>query len=118
MVVYKLADLGVDCCRCVSAWAVTRAAPAFLALLQGLGLEATPPAVPGWLSHYLLWLGKHGGCVGLDLLSDFLFLLFSPSPHLFSAQNEILKSTVSSNDKKTKGRTGWPQHVWALELKQ
>ncbi|XP_006770808.2 PREDICTED: heart- and neural crest derivatives-expressed protein 2 [Myotis davidii] len=32
--------------------------------------------------------------------------------------NEILKSTVSSNDKKTKGRTGWPQHVWALELKQ
>nr|XP_056711121.1 heart- and neural crest derivatives-expressed protein 2 [Euleptes europaea] len=32
--------------------------------------------------------------------------------------NEILKSTVSGNDKKTKGRTGWPQHVWALELKQ
>uniref|UniRef100_G3UGA7 Heart- and neural crest derivatives-expressed protein 2 n=1 Tax=Loxodonta africana TaxID=9785 RepID=G3UGA7_LOXAF len=32
--------------------------------------------------------------------------------------NEILKSTVSSNDKKSKGRTGWPQHVWALELKQ
>lgn len=42
---------------------------------------------------------------------------FSP-PRLPSAQNEILKSTVSSNDKKTKGRTGWPQHVWALELKQ
>ncbi|CAI9616133.1 unnamed protein product [Staurois parvus] len=34
------------------------------------------------------------------------------------SQNELLKSTVSSNDKKTKGRTGWPQHVWALELKQ
>uniref|UniRef100_UPI00398F777B heart- and neural crest derivatives-expressed protein 2 n=1 Tax=Pristiophorus japonicus TaxID=55135 RepID=UPI00398F777B len=32
--------------------------------------------------------------------------------------NEVLKNTVSSNDKKTKGRTGWPQHVWALELKQ
>ncbi|NXR30507.1 HAND2 protein, partial [Zosterops hypoxanthus] len=32
--------------------------------------------------------------------------------------NEILKSTVSSSDKKSKGRTGWPQHVWALELKQ
>ncbi|XP_078533806.1 heart- and neural crest derivatives-expressed protein 2 [Lissotriton helveticus] len=32
--------------------------------------------------------------------------------------NELLKSTVGSNDKKTKGRTGWPQHVWALELKQ
>ncbi|NP_001079108.1 heart- and neural crest derivatives-expressed protein 2 [Xenopus laevis] len=32
--------------------------------------------------------------------------------------NELLKSTVCSNDKKTKGRTGWPQHVWALELKQ
>ncbi|KAG8453822.1 hypothetical protein GDO86_000446 [Hymenochirus boettgeri] len=32
--------------------------------------------------------------------------------------NELLKTTVCSNDKKTKGRTGWPQHVWALELKQ
>ncbi|KAM9330093.1 heart- and neural crest derivatives-expressed protein 2 [Gastrophryne carolinensis] len=32
--------------------------------------------------------------------------------------NELLKSTVSSSDKKSKGRTGWPQHVWALELKQ
>ncbi|XP_072262160.1 heart- and neural crest derivatives-expressed protein 2 [Pyxicephalus adspersus] len=32
--------------------------------------------------------------------------------------NELLKNTVSTNDKKTKGRTGWPQHVWALELKQ
>ncbi|XP_069758942.1 heart- and neural crest derivatives-expressed protein 2 [Narcine bancroftii] len=31
---------------------------------------------------------------------------------------EVLKNTVSNNDKKTKGRTGWPQHVWALELKQ
>lgn len=33
-------------------------------------------------------------------------------------QNDVLKNTASSNDKKTKGRTGWPQHVWALELKQ
>uniref|UniRef100_A0AAY3ZYN1 Heart- and neural crest derivatives-expressed protein 2 n=1 Tax=Denticeps clupeoides TaxID=299321 RepID=A0AAY3ZYN1_9TELE len=32
--------------------------------------------------------------------------------------NEALKSSGSSSDKKTKGRTGWPQHVWALELKQ
>lgn len=32
--------------------------------------------------------------------------------------SEVLKSSASSNDKKTKGRTGWPQHVWALELKQ
>ncbi|XP_028646997.1 heart- and neural crest derivatives-expressed protein 2 [Erpetoichthys calabaricus] len=32
--------------------------------------------------------------------------------------NEVLKSSASSNDKKSKGRTGWPQHVWALELKQ
>uniref|UniRef100_A0A8C7FLX1 Heart- and neural crest derivatives-expressed protein 2 n=2 Tax=Oncorhynchus TaxID=8016 RepID=A0A8C7FLX1_ONCKI len=32
--------------------------------------------------------------------------------------NDVLKNTASSNDKKTKGRTGWPQHVWALELKQ
>ncbi|RVE75847.1 hypothetical protein OJAV_G00002810 [Oryzias javanicus] len=27
-------------------------------------------------------------------------------------------SSSSSGDKKSKGRTGWPQHVWALELKQ
>ncbi|KAJ8000625.1 hypothetical protein DPEC_G00182310 [Dallia pectoralis] len=32
--------------------------------------------------------------------------------------NEVLKDSASRNDKKTKGRTGWPQHVWALELKQ
>uniref|UniRef100_A0A8C1WBN2 Heart- and neural crest derivatives-expressed protein 2 n=1 Tax=Cyprinus carpio TaxID=7962 RepID=A0A8C1WBN2_CYPCA len=32
--------------------------------------------------------------------------------------NDVLKNSGSSNDKKTKGRTGWPQHVWALELKQ
>ncbi|KAM8880159.1 heart- and neural crest derivatives-expressed protein 2 [Spinachia spinachia] len=40
---------------------------------------------------------------------------------------EIPKTTLSSSsssssslasDKKSKGRTGWPQHVWALELKQ
>ena len=23
-----------------------------------------------------------------------------------------------NNSKKTKGRTGWPQHEWALQLKQ
>ncbi|XP_037545947.1 heart- and neural crest derivatives-expressed protein 2 [Nematolebias whitei] len=27
-------------------------------------------------------------------------------------------SSSSAGDKKGKGRTGWPQHVWALELKQ
>ncbi|CAJ1053443.1 LOW QUALITY PROTEIN: heart- and neural crest derivatives-expressed protein 2 [Xyrichtys novacula] len=27
-------------------------------------------------------------------------------------------SSSSAADKKSKGRTGWPQHVWALELKQ
>ncbi|XP_061686570.1 heart- and neural crest derivatives-expressed protein 2 [Syngnathoides biaculeatus] len=27
-------------------------------------------------------------------------------------------SSSSLSDKKPKGRTGWPQHVWALELKQ
>ncbi|XP_037618302.1 heart- and neural crest derivatives-expressed protein 2 [Sebastes umbrosus] len=27
-------------------------------------------------------------------------------------------SSSSAGDKKSKGRTGWPQHVWALELKQ
>ncbi|XP_036406946.1 heart- and neural crest derivatives-expressed protein 2-like [Megalops cyprinoides] len=30
---------------------------------------------------------------------------------------EDLKNSPSRNDRKTKGRTGWPQHVWALELK-
>ncbi|KAM8939103.1 heart- and neural crest derivatives-expressed protein 2 isoform 1-T1 [Pelodytes ibericus] len=44
--------------------------------------------------------------------------LVSITQHGDSNQNELLKSTVSGNDKKTKGRTGWPQHVWALELKQ
>uniref|UniRef100_A0A3B4GG36 Heart- and neural crest derivatives-expressed protein 2 n=1 Tax=Pundamilia nyererei TaxID=303518 RepID=A0A3B4GG36_9CICH len=28
------------------------------------------------------------------------------------------REAVRSGDKKSKGRTGWPQHVWALELKQ
>lgn len=27
-------------------------------------------------------------------------------------------ASPSSIDKKSKGRTGWPQHVWASELKQ
>lgn len=26
-------------------------------------------------------------------------------------------SPTTNNDKKSKGRTGWPQHVWASELK-
>uniref|UniRef100_T1JFB0 Heart- and neural crest derivatives-expressed protein 2 n=1 Tax=Strigamia maritima TaxID=126957 RepID=T1JFB0_STRMM len=30
----------------------------------------------------------------------------------------VLVHENASSDKKTKGRTGWPQHVWALELKQ
>uniref|UniRef100_A0A3B4YXN9 Heart- and neural crest derivatives-expressed protein 2 n=1 Tax=Stegastes partitus TaxID=144197 RepID=A0A3B4YXN9_9TELE len=29
-----------------------------------------------------------------------------------------LERSVGTGDKKSKGRTGWPQHVWALELKQ
>uniref|UniRef100_A0A667YSZ9 Uncharacterized protein n=1 Tax=Myripristis murdjan TaxID=586833 RepID=A0A667YSZ9_9TELE len=29
-----------------------------------------------------------------------------------------LVSSVQSNLKKLKGRTGWPQQVWALELNQ
>ncbi|KAJ8269660.1 hypothetical protein COCON_G00122670 [Conger conger] len=31
--------------------------------------------------------------------------------------NEVLKNSENNVDKKTKGRTGWPQYVWALELK-
>uniref|UniRef100_T1JDN0 BHLH domain-containing protein n=1 Tax=Strigamia maritima TaxID=126957 RepID=T1JDN0_STRMM len=30
----------------------------------------------------------------------------------------MLVHESATSDKKTKGRTGWPQHVWALELKQ
>lgn len=30
----------------------------------------------------------------------------------------LVTSCVSPNDRKSRGRTGWPQHVWALELKQ
>ncbi|XP_064201247.1 heart- and neural crest derivatives-expressed protein 2-like [Anguilla rostrata] len=30
--------------------------------------------------------------------------------------NEVLKNSKNNGDKKTKGRTGWPQYVWALEL--
>lgn len=26
--------------------------------------------------------------------------------------------SLAASEKKGKGRTGWPQHVWALELKQ
>ncbi|XP_038649412.1 heart- and neural crest derivatives-expressed protein 1-like [Scyliorhinus canicula] len=32
--------------------------------------------------------------------------------------NETLHSSTRSSDKKAKGRTGWPQQVWALELNQ
>lgn len=28
------------------------------------------------------------------------------------------KQEDMGNSRKAKGRTGWPQHVWALELKQ
>uniref|UniRef100_UPI0037E996D2 heart- and neural crest derivatives-expressed protein 2 isoform X2 n=1 Tax=Semicossyphus pulcher TaxID=241346 RepID=UPI0037E996D2 len=31
---------------------------------------------------------------------------------------DVIKSSSSAGDKRSKGRTGWPQHVWALELKQ
>lgn len=55
--------------------------------------------------------------VGLAI-ADRLALICTSLCFLACSQNELLKNTVSSNDKKTKGRTGWPQHVWALELKQ
>ncbi|XP_067899149.1 heart- and neural crest derivatives-expressed protein 1-like [Heterodontus francisci] len=32
--------------------------------------------------------------------------------------NETVNSSTRSSDKKVKGRTGWPQQVWALELNQ
>ncbi|XP_048399645.1 heart- and neural crest derivatives-expressed protein 2-like [Stegostoma tigrinum] len=32
--------------------------------------------------------------------------------------NEPVNSSARSSDKKAKGRTGWPQQVWALELNQ
>ncbi|XP_051939774.1 heart- and neural crest derivatives-expressed protein 2 [Hippocampus zosterae] len=34
------------------------------------------------------------------------------------SSSSTTSSSSSLGDKKTKGRTGWPQHVWALELKQ
>ena len=46
-------------------------------------------------------------------------LVVTFSPPLCLRQVEVLKTPSSAGpDKKTKGRTGWPQHVWALELKQ
>lgn len=35
-------------------------------------------------------------------------------------QNEMCQSVDNFHDEmtKSKGRTGWPQHMWALELKQ
>ncbi|XP_061888694.1 heart- and neural crest derivatives-expressed protein 2 [Entelurus aequoreus] len=35
-----------------------------------------------------------------------------------TAPSSSSSSASAQGDKKTKGRTGWPQHVWALELKQ
>ncbi|XP_007906292.1 heart- and neural crest derivatives-expressed protein 2 [Callorhinchus milii] len=32
--------------------------------------------------------------------------------------NEIVNGSIRGSDKKMKGRTGWPQQVWALELNQ
>uniref|UniRef100_A0A3Q0S8H9 Uncharacterized protein n=1 Tax=Amphilophus citrinellus TaxID=61819 RepID=A0A3Q0S8H9_AMPCI len=32
--------------------------------------------------------------------------------------NDIFKQYINKNKKKVKGRTGWPQQVWALELNQ
>jgi len=31
---------------------------------------------------------------------------------------QISRSTYDDENGKKKGRTGWPQHVWALELQQ
>ncbi|XP_077461746.1 heart- and neural crest derivatives-expressed protein 2 [Stigmatopora argus] len=39
-------------------------------------------------------------------------------PKMASTSSCLSSSSSSLGDKKTKGRTGWPQHVWALELKQ
>ncbi|XP_058496032.1 heart- and neural crest derivatives-expressed protein 2 [Solea solea] len=43
----------------------------------------------------------------------------SSSSSLSSSTSTSMSSSTSlPGDKKSKGRTGWPQHVWALELKQ
>ncbi|XP_028309099.1 heart- and neural crest derivatives-expressed protein 2 [Gouania willdenowi] len=39
-------------------------------------------------------------------------------PKTSSSSSSCSSSSLSTGDKKSKGRTGWPQHVWALELKQ
>uniref|UniRef100_UPI00358E69A1 heart- and neural crest derivatives-expressed protein 2-like n=1 Tax=Myxine glutinosa TaxID=7769 RepID=UPI00358E69A1 len=33
-------------------------------------------------------------------------------------QDEIQKGVAKCNERKSKGRSGWPQHVWALEFQQ
>lgn len=35
-----------------------------------------------------------------------------------SCQTGVPLCPAGGGDKRTKGRTGWPHHVWALELKQ
>ncbi|XP_061844358.1 heart- and neural crest derivatives-expressed protein 2 [Nerophis lumbriciformis] len=39
-------------------------------------------------------------------------------PKTAPSSSSSSSSSSAQGDKKTKGRTGWPQHVWALELKQ
>ncbi|XP_074600454.1 heart- and neural crest derivatives-expressed protein 1-like [Brevipalpus obovatus] len=43
----------------------------------------------------------------------------SPSKHTINKDhNEMMIGMGSGGIKRSKGRTGWPQHVWALELKR
>lgn len=59
-------------------WEVARAAPTFVAFLQGLALETITPLIPPSRSHCLLRPGERGSGVEPGLLSEFLFSLFSP----------------------------------------
>lgn len=63
--------------------------------------------------------------LNVEKLQYILHFLNRNKSNIFNTclQMEIPKTTSSSSsssasDKKSKGRTGWPQHVWALELKQ
>lgn len=39
---------------------------------------------------------------------------------MFQSENTMLGTSLVGQEEttKSKGRTGWPQHMWALELKQ
>lgn len=71
---------------------------------------------------YILFTTDHSEIICINLL-------LSPNIFVYNANNDTnigrvvylyiyFKQEDMGNSRKAKGRTGWPQHVWALELKQ